>query len=612
MLEATKVRIKNFLNQQGFLKAQTNPTGDDDDDAILALDPSQITLQSSQSPSPTLSVSSEEPHTTLEISSVRDEFQPAPLYVADYTNRTSYSPLRSPEDPDVPLASLNVDHTHLDATLISPASALTTDHSFSTFHGSVSDGFHAYHGNDPYPVQSSRYPALQSSYGTLYSYDSHVEDFPASAVVEEYNHPSGSMEVVPQHQQHDAAYNCGPLAIPFCDLSPFFQNPWQQPWVKHYLHNVVQREYLLADGSVSQLIWTSLQESETAREGACLLATLHQQSLGGAQQPRAKLLTMLNHKASAILSAQGCKDDGDAFAALQIVSCFLFLGGRGQWARYLDLAIDWVDRIFAFSNADMTETLRRQSDWARFLIKTTMWFDVLSSVTKRTAPSLLSKYRELHHGALIDEEGSPASMLPIMGCESAIVLALAETSALARYKDTEISLGRLSMPRLVASGQRIEQLYLQNSHYPLEVHNPAESDSEKCRRLTSAVFRASARIYLHTVLSGDSPGCPEIMAAVNDTVACLRRVPEEDKLAERAVVRMVVFSICIAGCLTNYQPHREYLLGRLASQQVEAVGNCDEVRKVMMRVWELRQAGSNMSWRDVVAQASPEGCLLLV
>ena len=55
----------------------------------------------------------------------------------------------------------------------------------------------------------------------------------------------------------------------------------------------------------------------------------------------------------------------------------------------------------------------------------------------------------------------------------------------------------------------------------------AEAEVIQRRRLTNNIFRASAKIYLHTVLSGDFPACPEIKAAVGETVEALRDVPEE-------------------------------------------------------------------------------------
>jgi hypothetical protein len=249
-------------------------------------------------------------------------------------------------------------------------------------------------------------------------------------------------------------------------------------------------------------------------------------------------------------------------------------------------------------------------------MKTTMWFDVLGAVTRRAAPRLLRIFRQLFHGARIDDGGPSPSLVSIMGCENGIVLALAEISHLSHSADEARARGQLSVPDLVAAGQHIEHQYLGLPVVP-PLLPPAAPDGNPdahaahYRALTAPVFRAAARVYLHSVLSGDMPGCHEIAGAVNDTVLALRRVPPEPA-AERAVVRMVVFAICVAGCLTDEPAHREFLLSRLDSQaSTETTGNCAEVRKVMQRVWDARKAGRPTSWRDELAN-SADGVLLLV
>jgi hypothetical protein len=207
-------------------------------------------------------------------------------------------------------------------------------------------------------------------------------------------------------------------------------------------------------------------------------------------------------------------------------------------------------------------------------------------------------------------------MVSIMGCENGIVLALAEISHLAYLAEEDRRMGQLSMPTLVASGLRIERDYLgppalEALPLPVAPTGDADARAKHHRALTAAVFRAAARVYLHSVLSGDMPGCREIAGAVNDTVAALQRVPSEPA-TERAVVRQVVFAICVAGCLTDEPAHRAFLLTRLNSQAfAETTGNCEEVRQVMQRVWDARDAGRPVSWRHELAN-SADGVLLLV
>ena len=132
-------------------------------------------------------------------------------------------------------------------------------------------------------------------------------------------------------------------------------------------------------------------------------------------------------------------------------------------------------------------------------------------------------------------------------------------------------------------------------------------------RLTNNIFRASAKVYLHTVLSGDFPACPEIQSAVTETIRALHDVPDQPSV-HRSVVRSVVFGICIAGCLTDDQRQRTFLLRMLERQQQESVGNVKEVGQLMRQVWVRRdhERAHNkftpVDWRDVMR----EGDLLLL
>lgn len=243
------------------------------------------------------------------------------------------------------------------------------------------------------------------------------------------------------------------------------------------------------------------------------------------------------------------------------------------------------------------------SEATRFIIKTSMWFDVLASATRVEIPNFLEVFRNLFdpNSAYIDDSPSSGpeqlSMLPIMGCENHIVWALAEISNLACWKELQKERGALSMPELVKRGTKIEK------HLMPPVTTPVFYDQlEQTRFLTSQVFRASARVYLHSVLSGDYPSCKEIAEGVADTIYWLKRVPEQ---GARSVVRSVVFSICICGCLTDDPSQRDFLLKRLENERAESVGNCPTVQELIQEVWRSRENSNydSITWRDVMRRS---------
>ncbi|OCH93035.1 hypothetical protein OBBRIDRAFT_790624 [Obba rivulosa] len=400
----------------------------------------------------------------------------------------------------------------------------------------------------------------------------------------------------------------------------------QTDLVHHYLSSVLPIQYLLADSSIYNFMFKLLQTSPSARDAACMLSALHMQCVRYPPRSNNNELVTIFRRIQDNLTTRRSYTEGDAMAGLHLVSSFLFSGGRGSWATYLDIASQYVENILNNPRYYGPEdVLKNCSESTRFIIKTTMWFDVLASVTTLQIPRFLEVYRLLfgRATAYIDDPVSTApefSMLPVMGCENHIVLAIAEISNLAHWKEGQRRRGCLSVPQLVERGIDIENKYLlpaQNVPYPPpDTHGPmAAADAEIAtrRRLTNDIFRASARVYLHTVLSGDHPLCPEIVNGVTETIDALRRVPTHIPSVSRGVVRSVVFGICICGCLTDDHRQRTFLLKMLETQQGESVGNLSEVRALMEQVWTRRDNGQGrpVNWRDVMRE-SQRDLLLLV
>jgi len=425
-------------------------------------------------------------------------------------------------------------------------------------------------------------------------------------------------------------------------LSPSVIPDRQIELIHHYIENVNKIQYLLADPSIAAFIFNLTQTSQTTRDAVCLLSSLHRHCV----RDNVNFSNMLGENAihpyndtdafywrlRSSLFPKKTYNEGEAMAGLHVVSSFLFSGGRGDWDLYLGIATKFVQSVFEDSRFYGPEdVLMNCADSTRFIIKTTMWFDVLASVTQMRVPRFLEVYRKLfgpHTGAYIESNSQSASlsMLPVMGCENHIVLAIAEISALQRWKDVQSKAGCLSIPLLAEKGLEIESTYLvqPNPLFPLDSYltppasNYSAIDAREIyqrRSLTNDIFRASAKVYLHTVLSGDHPSSPEISAAVTETIDCLRRVPQANNaLLSRSVVRSVVFGICICGCLTDQPGQQAFLRQLLEQQEVELVGNVLAVRRLMEDVWARRAAGDKsapINWREVMCEGGRDLLLLV-
>lgn len=428
--------------------------------------------------------------------------------------------------------------------------------------------------------------------------------------------------------------------------------------VTHYLQNVFPIQYLMADSSILPQMSALIDSSPAVRDAACMLAAIHMVYTQNAPQG---MVPTQYRRLQDSLPAKNEYSEGDAMAGLHVVSTYLFSGGRGSWALYLNIASQFVRRVIdSPHHPGPEEVLRTCKDTTRFIIKTTFWFDVLASVTTLQVPQFLLTYRQLFDPArsFIDDPDAneKLSMLPFMGCENHIVLAIAEITNLACWKASQLQRKTLSIPELVRRGTKIEEELLDarvkrsysytdgGSLYPsfsmasssmsrpmtngYGMHHasgafsePMDSDLEikkRRREMTNNIFRAAARVYLHSVLSGDYPECPEIVRSVEDTINLLQAVLDLrlDPGVQRGVVRNVVFAICVVGCLTDDVRQRRTLLQLLGTQGGEPVGNLLEVEKLIKAVWNEREArrGEPVDWREIMRQSHTDdsAAILLV
>ncbi|KAI0789850.1 fungal-specific transcription factor domain-containing protein [Abortiporus biennis] len=581
-------KIKNFLASQGMIKGHSGsgPRSTEGEPPILVL-VENLHSSPSSPPTPTLSATSSDGHPRPSVTSyVREPHyhHPPPMH----PQTESAQQYAAPPPPRLHNGSASsASYTHSSAT--SSTSAIS------------------YLGAPP---------TLESSFSPLYHYHYNAEE-------ESSQTPSPPEGIV---------------TLPMMNYdTSFYQN--QRSWlIQHYVSSVLPIQYLLADSSIRNVVYSFVRDSPAVRDAACLLSALHMRMQNTRGNTPLEGVDAMYKKIeqSLVRRTQGRIITGDdAMASLHVVSTFLFSGGRGSWDTYLNIARGYVRTLLDSPNhLGPVDVLQKCTESERFIIKTTMWFDVLASVTTQQIPTFMNHYRSLFGRSsayITDEQGvsRELSMMEYMGCENHIVLAIAEISALANWKKGQLRLHALSIPELVARGQEIENEFLSPSspfNQPRPLSNgfdglnghhssypPAEAEITERRRLTNSIFHASAKVYLHTVLSGDYPACPEIAQGVAETIECLRRVPFNSPTLHRGVIRSVVFGICISGCLTDNPEHRDFLLKLLATQQNESVGNVSAVKALMQQVWALRQrnSGQPVNWREVM-QESRRDMLLLV
>jgi len=389
--------------------------------------------------------------------------------------------------------------------------------------------------------------------------------------------------------------------------------------VQHYKENVVSVQYLFADDSVRTLICEDVSSHGRSRDAATLLASVHWQRFVSPNQI-AFQSEETQSKLKDLRSLLDARDvgSGDAMAALHVVSSYLFDGGSGSWEQWLYISYQYVDSLF-MKYGGPSEVLLKCNAKDAFIIKTSIWFDVLASVTTQNSPHFLNAVRTMFspNQARIFEVSSDdqSSMMSPMGCHNEVVWALAETSHLSHWKQDQLRRGCLSLPALVKRGMVIDDVLAPSS--PETIY----PDIHGCRVLASEIFRSSARLYLRAVVSGDHPHVPEIRESIQDTIHCMRRLnyaPAETVVngqrMSRSVVRNTVFSFFICGAFAEKREDRA-IIEDLLDREGDGAGNCGSIRGLLRQMWETRDQSRRLShskttspadampWRDMLWRA---------
>ncbi|KAJ8519051.1 hypothetical protein ONZ45_g3941 [Pleurotus djamor] len=414
----------------------------------------------------------------------------------------------------------------------------------------------------------------------------------------------------------------------------------QQDLVMYYFENVRKVQYIFAGNSVTNVTYSLiLQEPRGAVTNAvCALASLHHTGMRVAQglespDPNPEYSTARYFHDEAYLQLVNAKaikgkyDAGDAIAALHLVSFSLFSGGATAWRQVLSVAYEWVAQssgLLGSGDIDVQSKLVAMRSIEQVIVKTTMWFDVFSSISLMQPPKFFGLWKRLlaptfWPGAglsgddLTNLAASPVHMEALMGCPDDAVLAIAEISALAHWKANEVRHGKLSLRELLRRGDGIEQALRANHgadifsspgsplHPNLAQQNAtgngatADGDhqgtgshsTDDMRRVVANIFREAALLYLQTVVNGCNPGVPEVVHSVEMIVQHFQQLP-------RSILdRSLVFPICIAGCMTDSSPQRDFLKGRLQAQD-ESWGNVMSTRALMESVWRKRDVSTGV------------------
>ncbi|KAI0368789.1 hypothetical protein BV20DRAFT_947406 [Pilatotrama ljubarskyi] len=419
----------------------------------------------------------------------------------------------------------------------------------------------------------------------------------------------------------------------------------QEEYLAYYFKHVRELQFVFAGESLTNILYPIVQAEPNGvvALSLCALAALQHARLRMARgadpiledpdQESAPSRQFYDRALYRLVHAQqtngtGQYSDSDAVAAVMLVSYGVLGGGTMDWTTPLEYACEWLSQTGIFNEENPKLTLLSMTPTGRFAAKATMYIDVMSSITLKQPPRFLSLYKRLFGGGagFWATNTSPSTsgqhaelrMDALTGCPDDALLALAEISALAHWKATELQNGSLSVRELIRRGDQIEkelreratgirvddddfqssglaglEMGVAPAGLPMAMGMPPPGMSgasrsprtsvDTTKHLVGEMFRESAVLYLHTVLSDSSPGVPEIMNSVEQTMKLLNELPPSK------YDRAVIFPLFLAGCMTNILMVREVVKHRFFMQDA-TMGNIMLAQTVMENVWGQREA----------------------
>ncbi|KAF9451908.1 hypothetical protein P691DRAFT_772755 [Macrolepiota fuliginosa MF-IS2] len=409
-----------------------------------------------------------------------------------------------------------------------------------------------------------------------------------------------------------------------------------------YRRYVIPQQYPLATPYIRWIVSTSIDNESICEQAVMLLLFVY---LFRSMSPTAKLALppdaryQTSHIERTLRSHRKLLAADDAMAALHLVSTITFDSRQGNWQEHLETAALYAKARMG-GNRTGFEELRKLSQKDAFIVKTTIWLDVLASVTTREEPLLLEitkflfgpgrsgqseplaasppvgKNSASHDSSEAhDTTEEQESMLSPMGCENKVVWALAEISALSSRKKASKQ-DESSKLEFVQCIKDIEHEL--KGYHPTKTLSDFNGDPfAYSRYLTAHIFRTAALLYLHAVVLDGIPGARQIKLAVDEVMYWIHRIPKKPKTAidwkiHSTVIRSTIFPFYITGALAEdrgtWTALNEYLL-----EEADTVGSCMTTAMLLENIWDERAEDSDgeerVPWRE---RLSEDGNLMLL
>ncbi|CAG8952941.1 hypothetical protein HYFRA_00007656 [Hymenoscyphus fraxineus] len=263
-------------------------------------------------------------------------------------------------------------------------------------------------------------------------------------------------------------------------------------------------------------------------------------------------------------------------------SGLLYESGYSDWYFHLQVGLSivtsWID--YQDQNLVSHHACRIENEYGNdantiapvkiFLIGCIIRFDILSSITRDSAPILSHRYQQI-----FQESSYGMQLENSLQCRSWLLSTLLDIFLLRNWKKRTEACGLLSLRELISKAFPIKQTLergidlnmkelLDDKNDPESVYSDPKNDSRQRDHellVVTHIFACSVSIFLEVVLSGALPKLPEIQHEVSRAIGSYAYIDDP------ALLDLLHWPICIAGSVAEPDQF-DFFRGLLSSPNV--------------------------------------------
>lgn len=270
-----------------------------------------------------------------------------------------------------------------------------------------------------------------------------------------------------------------------------------------------------------------------------------------------------------------------------------------------------------------------------------IWNDVILSSTRRTVPKAEKVYRRLLLAEAANKRdqdttrqlATASTLGALIGCESAVLLALLDSSVLGAWRLGEEAAGSLSIRALVGRADKIEaavesEIARLSRLLPTAEgtsSSPSSSGVASTKSVDTGRYHVDTVMHslilahailtdLHQIVSGPRSSVPEIGDSISRAISSAWSLRRKQHNKADQLERILAWPFCVAASLAKGDQRnafREIIAMWEKGDESTSGGDVQQLKSIIEQCWAFTSSSNCRDWKDVVQRSNQLGVLLI-